>query len=99
MTDRQTVSTEDYQRLKAENELLQIKVNDYEFEKCVNQSLDMDGNHHYECKKGLWSVTSPDEIYGDQEAFHYFTQYRDDGEYHDIIGGITPLEALKAQIK
>jgi len=47
------------------------------------------------CKLGLWSVEGSDPIAVINEAAHYFSQYKSDGEYHEIIGGPTPMEVLQ----
>ena len=60
-----------------------------EFLKCVDAS-----RNKITCKLGLWSVESDDKERLKAEAMHYWRQYRSDGEYHELIGGPTPLEIL-----
>ena len=58
-----------------------------EFRKCVN--IKYDGVRWYvTCKLGLWSVDAPPprEV-AEEEAFYYWRQYKNDGEYSSIIGG------------
>ena len=64
-----------------------------DFEKCVEYSCN-DGTFKVTCIKGLWSVAGNDKIQVEHKALHYFEQYREDGEYYDIIGGLTPIEIL-----
>ncbi len=37
--------------------------------------------HEIKCKKGLWSVSAPIKADALREAYHYFLQYFEDGEY------------------
>lgn len=64
-----------------------------DFSKCVNET-EIDGRVCIECKLGLWSVESKnsDRVYLD--AFHYWSQYNDDGEYYEILGGKSPAQKL-----
>jgi hypothetical protein len=66
-----------------------------QFVECVDEYIDEDDRISIKCKLGLWSVSSKDSDSVYLEAFHYWRQYADDGEYHSIIGGKTQLEALK----
>lgn len=70
---------------------------DKHFQENVNQTKN-DDTYLFSCKKGMWSVCSPDEARARSEAKYYFTQYWLDGEYDDtahhklyetIRGGIT----------
>jgi hypothetical protein len=65
-----------------------------DFDRCVEYSYHNKGIYSITCSKGLWKVEGSNkmEVYG--EALHYFEQYRDDGEYYDIIGGPSPVDAL-----
>lgn len=46
------------------------------------------------CRLGLWAVSGKYGLDLINEANHYFEQYKADGEYSEIIGGKTVLEAL-----
>ncbi len=50
------------------------------------------------CNLGLWEVSGKYGIGLINEASHYFDQYKADGEYHEILGGKSPLEILIAKI-
>ena len=39
------------------------------------------------CRLGLWMVDGTDATAVIREAKHYFRQYREDGEYDDILSG------------
>lgn len=41
------------------------------------------GRHVFRCKKGLWCVDAPAEEDAKREAWHYFRQYYEDGEYDE----------------
>lgn len=47
-----------------------------------------------ECKLGLWSVSGTISGFIYADAFHYWEQYYNDGEYSSIIGGKTVAEML-----
>lgn len=64
-----------------------------EFLACVESGKEGDG-WSFECKMGLWGVHAPTYLQAIKEAHHYWRQYKDDGEYHSIIGGKTPKEVL-----
>ena len=56
-----------------------------DFTKCVIET-EVDGRTCLDCKLGLWGVSSSDTgAY--LEAFHYWQQYNEDGEYYKILGG------------
>ncbi len=38
-----------------------------------------------ECRLGLWGVTAPTEQQALSEAYHYFVQYEEDGEYDGTL--------------
>jgi hypothetical protein len=38
-----------------------------------------------ECKLGLWGVQGEDKDEVQDEALHYFLQYKSDGEYQNIL--------------
>lgn len=57
-----------------------------DFEKCVKTS------HKYkiDCVLGLWSVEGSSKASVESKAFHYWQQYKKDGEYYKILGGESP---------
>lgn len=57
-----------------------------DFVECVDEST-KDGRATLKCKLGLWSVSAADSNSVYLEAFHYWQQYNDDGEYSSILGG------------
>lgn len=62
-----------------------IKMNfEKEFKKCTVRRKLKDG-FSINCKKGLWSVTSPDKEFAENEARRYFVLYQEDGEYNEFI--------------
>ena len=67
-----------------------------QFEICVQRSRNKQADYVFTCKKGLWEVVSYSSPKGYREAMHYFQQYKEDGEYHEFIGGPTLLQALGA---
>lgn len=49
-----------------------------------NVEITVDGDRHrYECRKGLWVVSGPDDKLARGEALNYFAQYYNDGEYDE----------------
>ena len=64
-----------------------------EFKECTLSLFDGD-LWDISCKLGLWSVSGEDKDAVQDEALHYFKQYRDDGEYSSIIGGHSVIEKL-----
>lgn len=68
-----------------------------QFKNCVDFSQ-RNGWFNYECVRGFWSVESKNQTEALNQAFHYFQQYKSDGEYHLIIGGPTPLDVLTGRI-
>ena len=69
-----------------------MEVND--FNKCVY----IDTNKHkikIECRLGLWGVEGRIHEQVRKEAFNYWQQYKDDGEYSSIIGGESVMDKLK----
>jgi hypothetical protein len=63
------------------------------FSRCTNTLFDGD-LWDISCKLGLWGVSGEDKDRAQDEALHYFKQYRDDGEYYGIIGGESPIDKL-----
>ena len=68
------------------------------FSMCVD-STEKDGRISIKCKLGLWSVDAGDSDRVYIDAFHYWRQYKADGEYHSLIGGDDPKTALMKSIK
>lgn len=62
-----------------------------EFWKCTNVKFD-GVMWSIDCVIGLYGVTASSRVEAEKEAFHYFNQYREDGEYSSIIGGKTVVE-------
>lgn len=54
-----------------------------EFEKCVKRSR---CGEAITCRLGLWSVFGLIKDDLEREATHYWIQYRDDGEYDELLG-------------
>ena len=65
-----------------------------QFTRCIDESVDDDGRVSLSCKFGLWEVSSLDSDSVYLEAFHYWMQYKDDGEYSSIIGGESVIDKL-----
>ena len=63
------------------------------FSMCVD-STEKDGRTSIKCKLGLWSVEASDSDRVYIDAFHYWRQYKADGEYHSLIGGDDPKAIL-----
>ena len=57
------------------------------FKRCVNFTI-KDDRLTISCKLGLWSVSGPviDAFKINDEAMHYFIQYKSDGEYDKLLG-------------
>ena len=68
-----------------------------DFKKCTNTVFDGD-MWDIGCKLGLWGVTGEDKDQVQDEALHYFRQYKEDGEYYKILGGESPAEKLARAI-
>jgi hypothetical protein len=66
-----------------------------DFTKCVDETVE-DGRTCLKCKLGLWSVEAKDSDRVYLDAFHYWRQYADDGEYSSIIGGPTVVDKMMA---
>lgn len=64
-----------------------------DFIKCTNISFN-EGVWEVECKLGLWSVSGSDRDTVCREGKHYFEQYKEDGEYYEILGGLSPYEII-----
>ena len=64
-----------------------------DFTRCVDESI-KDGRTSIRCKLGLWSVDAVDSDSVYLEAFHYWRQYADDGEYSSIIGGQSVVDKI-----
>ena len=64
-----------------------------DFQKCVD--IIFDGEYYdISCKLGLWGVSGmvQEDVYGD--ALFYWMQYKDDGEYSNILGGESVIDKL-----
>lgn len=44
-----------------------------------------DGRCEISCKKGLWSVSANGLLTAIHEALHYYVQYKNDGEYDELL--------------
>jgi len=64
-----------------------------DFTECVDESME-GGRVTLKCKLGLWSVSAADSDSVYLEAFHYWRQYNDDGEYSSILGGESVMDKL-----
>lgn len=64
-----------------------------DFKKCTNTVFDGD-EWDISCIIGLWGVSGGCKDMVQDEALHYFRQYRDDGEYYNVLGGKSPTEIL-----
>lgn len=69
-----------------------------EFARCVKETT-ANGITRIKCKLGLWSVDSSDRDFVYLEAFHYWKQYKSDGEYSEIIGGKSVTDTLRESFK
>ena len=71
-----------------------------DFLKCVYDERERD-SYEIHCKLSLWSVSGSSDDKGKviDEAYHYWQQYKADGEYSSIIGGKTVVETLKATLE
>ena len=74
---------------------MSIESNFRDFEKCVIIKHG-GGRVSISCKLGLWGVDAPDQLRAIYEAMMYWSQYKDDGEYHAIIGGPSPMERMSS---
>ena len=68
-----------------------------EFWQCTNVKYNGKA-WNIDCKLDLWGVSAFTRMEAEKEAFNYWKQYADDGEYSSIIGGKTVAEKLKEQI-
>ena len=64
-----------------------------DFEKCIKRKA-KSYSYSIKCKLGLWSVDASTKAECEDEALHYWQQYKSDGEYSSIIGGKTVIEVL-----
>ncbi len=67
-----------------------------QFEKCTTSTI-VNGRISLKCKLGLWEVEANDSDRVYLEAFHYWRQYKNDGEYYRLIGGESPKDKLKLE--
>ena len=56
------------------------------FRKCTRR---YDGNaslgYEVSCRLGNWSVSGPDKGQVEREAYHYWQQYWQDGDYNELL--------------
>jgi len=64
-----------------------------DFSRCTNTLFDGD-LWEISCKLGLWGVAGQYKDEVQDEALHYFRQYKEDGEYYSIIGGESSIDKL-----
>lgn len=64
-----------------------------DFERCVKRKA-LGYTYKIECILGLWGVEGGSKSLVESEAFHYWQQYNEDGEYYKILGGESPVEKL-----
>jgi len=65
-----------------------------QFNKCITKRTRKNGNTSINCKLGLWGVSASNEFEATVEALRYWHQYKEDGEYSEIIGGKSVVEKL-----
>jgi hypothetical protein len=65
-----------------------------DFSRCTHTGFGFDGELVVSCKLGLWSVSGKDRLVVMGHASYYFKQYKEDGEYYNIIGGESPINKL-----
>ena len=68
------------------------------FPKCTT-AREYGGRISIKCKLGLWGVDAPDRSTAFNEAISYFQLYLADGEYSDIIGGLSALDVALGRMK
>ena len=64
-----------------------------DMEKCTTYTRNGD-SCTIKCNLGMWEVTAQYGLGLIGEAYHYFEQYKADGEYHAILGGKCPADVL-----
>lgn len=64
-----------------------------EFESCIKRKA-LDCTYRIDCIFGLWGVEGDSKTLVESEAFHYWQQYKMDGEYYMILGGESPADKL-----
>jgi hypothetical protein len=65
-----------------------------QFNKCITKRTRKNGNTSINCKLGLWGVSASNEFEAIVEALRYWHQYKEDGEYSEIIGGKSVIDRL-----
>ena len=65
-----------------------------DFKKCTTKRQRKNGRTSINCKLGLWGVLVTSEDQAMMEALRYFIQYKNAGEYSEIIGGDSVIENL-----
>ena len=65
------------------------------FDRCAETKLLKDGTVEIHCKRGLWSVSGRHWRQVRREAIRYWRQYKDAGEYDDLLAntGIAGLDS------
>lgn len=71
-----------------------ISSNIIDFSKCVDKKRIGESVYMIDCKLGLCGAKGITQESVLAEAFHYWRQYKDDGEYSSIIGGKSVIEKL-----
>jgi len=65
-----------------------------DFQKCVD-IIHKGSVVEINCKLGLWGVRGQwDDADINREALHYWRQYKEDGEYSNILGGESVIDKL-----
>tara|TARA_R110001592_G_C13193003_1_gene753572 strand:+ start:33196 stop:33429 length:234 start_codon:yes stop_codon:yes gene_type:complete len=65
-----------------------------DFYKCVDMTTDRFGIFNISCKLDLWGVSGKDASDIHNEAIYYWMQYKEDGEYSNILGGESVIDKL-----
>jgi len=55
------------------------------FLRCITEKVSMSGRSHIECKLDLWGVTAMSKGDARSEAYRYWLQYYEAGEYNDLL--------------
>tara|TARA_Y100000296_G_C5160612_1_gene251600 strand:+ start:647 stop:859 length:213 start_codon:yes stop_codon:yes gene_type:complete len=64
-----------------------------DFERCVKRKA-LDYTYKIDCVLGLWGVEGDSKTLVESEAFRYWQQYNEGGEYCKILGGESPADKL-----
>jgi len=71
--------------MNEQDQLKEFKKDMVELHKCAN-FWQSGGRMMIQCKLGLWSVDGTSDMTTINEAMRYFEQYKNDGEYADLLG-------------